>query len=100
MGNPKSIKLKIIMTKEQAEFIKEAFDYQGEDCEIRSDYSGRGMYNKTTFGIVVDRDTSLLPIVIQYIKEELIGAEEDLYEAIPDFSSFRLDNMGTRYIIY
>lgn len=88
------------MTKEQAEFIEKAYDYMGEEIDVRSDYSGRGMFGKSTYGIVIQNPADMLCIVMQYIKEELIGGGEDLYDIIPDFGRFKLDNMGLRTIAY
>lgn len=88
------------MTEENAKFIKEAYDYMGEECEIRSDYSGRGMYNRTTFGVILENPVDMTAILIEYIREALIGGEEDLYDTLPEFPKLNWDNMANRYIVY
>jgi hypothetical protein len=85
------------MTKAQAEFLKEATEYCGnQEIDLRSDYSGRGMYGKETCGVVVDSLTVLLADCIAYIKEVL----NDNIDAIPELDSFKTDNMGRSIIIY
>lgn len=85
------------MTIEQAKFLKECIEFSGEDCEVSLNYSGRGMFGRETIGVIVEDDNSLLVQVIQYIKDNLpdIKAED-----IPEFSSFRRDNIGRKIILY
>lgn len=83
------------MTKEHAEFFQKALDYCGEECEIKEDYSGRGMFGKTTYGIVFAGPTILMESVLTYIKETEVE-----YEDIPDLASLRSDNMGMSIIWY
>lgn len=85
------------MNIEQAKFLKECIEHSGEDCEVSLNYSGRGMYGRETIGVIVDDDAALLTQVIQYIKDAWADITP---ESIPDFSSFRRDNMGRRIILY
>jgi len=93
------------MTKEMAEFLKEASENAGNECDIREDYSGRGMYGQTTHGVVVDSAAQLLADVIQLVRGNIYG-DEDKGEMIwnggeiPDAESFRTDNMANQTIIY
>lgn len=91
------------MTKETAEFLKEAIENNGGDATIHEDYSGRGMYGSTTCGIVVDDPMSVLADVLKYISESLIDEDNEtcIYEGRRfTADSFRMDNMGRRTIIY
>lgn len=70
------------MTNEDIDVIEEKMPEL--DFDLRTDYSGRGMYGSTTMGIVVGRYD--LEDVESFLKEEGI--------------SYRLDNMGLDYILY
>ena len=83
------------MTKEHCQFFKQALEYCGEEANVREDYSGRGMFGRTTFGIVFSGTTILMECVLTYIKE----TEADLSE-LPDLPSIRQDNMGRDTIWY
>lgn len=85
------------MTKEQAEFLeKVSIECGNQECDIRDDYSGRSMYGKTTYGVVVSDITILLADCINYLRNE---DAEDINK-VPDFEEFRMDNMGRDIIIY
>lgn len=94
------------MTTELAQFLKKASDHCGsQDCEVREDYSGRGMCGKTTAGVVVASVTELLLNVVQYVKETVEFADhgEQYAENLPevsDMASLRTDNMGRDTILY
>jgi len=81
------------MTKELADFFRNALEYAGEDAEVREDYSGRGMFGKTTVGIVFISSTLLMAAVLDYVRET--KAEIQL-----DFKSIRQDNIGRGIIWY
>jgi hypothetical protein len=96
------------MNIEHARFLKRVCDDVGnQECDLREDYSGRGMYGRTTAGIVVDSVPLLLADVLQWVKES-IGDTGDAHVKtmewnggeIPDFSDFRVDNMGRSTILY
>lgn len=101
------------MKIEVAKFLKEASENAGNECEIREDYSGRGMFGRITVGVVVDSQGQLLVDVIQYVKEQIgeLTYQQDInggettvltWEGgeIPDPDYFRVDNMGQRVIVY
>lgn len=86
--------MEVKMTKEHANFIKNALEYVGEEVEVR-EYSGRGMMGRTTFGVVFDHYCLLIPAILDFIKENEIP-----YKDIPNLKSLRQDNMGRGLVIY
>jgi hypothetical protein len=97
------------MNIELAQFLKRVCeDIGNQECEIREDYSGRGMFGKQTAGIVVDSVPLLLTDVLQWVKES-ISSERYTNDSlmlvwgggeIPDISDLRVDNMGRSTILY
>lgn len=84
------------MTKEQANFLVETIENSGNEAEIRDDYSGRGMFGKSTYGVVTKiNPANLLGVALTHIKDSL-----DCIEDIPDFGDLRTDSMGLSTIIY
>ena len=71
-----------------------------EGGEIYENYSGRGMYGKTTYGVVVD------DLFDFFVALYLLGkhhGEKDRKDDIDyeyEIFNFRIDNLGRRYIIY
>ena len=62
------------MTKEQAEFLKEATESSGnQEIEIRDDYSGRCMYGAKTYAVVVDSVTQLMADAINFLSDDWWG---------------------------
>lgn len=84
-----------IMTKEHAEFLVNALDYDGQEGELYEDYSGRGMMGETTYGVVFPSESILFTAVMTYLKEN-----PHLAETIPDFEKIKSDNMGRDIIWY
>lgn len=84
------------MTKEQCDFVCEAL----ECCEMEhsryDSYSGRGMYGKTTYGVVVSHPLDIASAVVGYMK----GLCESELKTIPQLDDLRMDNMARDYIIY
>lgn len=83
------------MTKEQANFFKEALDNDDVyPVETRDDYSGRAMYGKTTCAVVIDGVSDLIPALLRQAQEDPAS--------MPDFSVFKLrqDNMGLGIVLY
>ena len=87
------------MDMELAEMIIEAIENNGMDAELRSDYSGRGMYGKTTHRIVIEDGVGNVMAAI--INNADIFVDED---GDPVFARFieciRSDNMGLGNILY
>jgi hypothetical protein len=72
------------MKKANAEKILAAMEDAGMKCELYEDYSGRGMFGRTTTGIVCDSP------------EDASWAAGKARVPKPR----NLDNMGLRYIVY
>lgn len=101
------------MKEAAAKMLFEAASDADLEVEIREDYSGRGMYGKTTFAVVVDDVMDLLAATIKYAAEVgydvgyAVAIEEatkgslgdDKFEA-PDFRNLRTDSMGMRVVVY
>lgn len=83
------------MTKEQAEFIVNALEYDGQEAELYEGYSGRGMMGKETWGVVFEHEAILFTSVMTYLKEN-----PELVRQIPDFEKVQADNMGRQIIWY
>lgn len=92
------------MKREIAEMIVD----QGYDLQIYGDYSGRGMYGKTTTGIQTDDVGKFLEAVgqafVDMISDATLDGEnydmtmaEDLQETLSDYKQ---DSLGMGYIIY
>ncbi len=75
------------MTREDANTIATHMHANGDDAEVLEDYSGRGMYGKTTYGIVAGSIDEVLDAARSC---GVLAADE----------SFRSDNMGMDYIVY
>jgi hypothetical protein len=100
------------MTKEVAEFLLKVVEYSGrQEAKILSDYSGRGMYGKTTYALDIESPTMLLGEVLEYFGNNLEELEDDkgnlttVYtgEAMPPLgraTKFATDNLGLNYVIY
>ena len=88
------------MKLEVAKFLQEATENAGESCDLREDYSGRGMYGRTTAGIAVESEASLWGNVMQYIQDNM--DEENFREQFSEleFPQFHTDSMGMQTIIY
>lgn len=82
------------MDERLAEYIAENI----EDAEVREDYSGRGMYGHTTFGVVINDTTELVELFFNFSDEiSCLKAENEL----PLFTdNLNIDGMGRQIIIY
>ncbi len=94
------------MTKEQAEFLKEATESSGnQEIDVRSDYSGRCMYGQKTYAVVVDNLTQLMADALNYVRDA-VEVNEDSGDVkvdgkpMPSFEDFRQDSMGLGVVIY
>jgi hypothetical protein len=85
------------MTKAQAEFLFEACENAGIECEIREGYSGRGMYGEETYGIVLKNPVDLVSAVIEHMRGITDSRE---MVAVPLFRALRVDGMGRDFIVY
>ena len=85
----------MILNKQDIELLKEfANEY---DCELRTGYSGRGMYGKSCIGFVTDLSSFSLGLELA-----LFLNREDRTEMVDAFSQTRVneDSMGLSSIIY
>lgn len=87
------------MKLELAKMIVDALEQNGDEAELRKDYSGRGMYGKTTAAIV----TEASPILIGFLAAQSICDNEG-EEGLFDFDTRDLpkqsDSMGLSKVYY
>lgn len=88
------------MDRRLAEYIVEvscACDYDSE-AHVREDYSGRGMYGKTTSGVVISDSTIVATIFFENAEEiSELQEEGNLPHSIGRLNT---DGMGRSFIIY
>ena len=87
------------MTKEAAEYIKASCEDAGHECEIRSDYSGRSMYGRETYAVVVDDFAQMFNDVIEHIRATVEVAEHTGDVNFPEIGLLRQDNMGRNSVV-
>ncbi len=76
------------MNQSDAVELKDFLQENGYEAELNENYSGRGMYGKTTIAVTTDAN----PHTMENLEEEMIDAEINLV--------FLMDNMGFDYIYY
>ncbi len=82
------------MDRNLAEKLVEIIEYN-DDCKLYEDYSGRGMYGKTTTGISTNASMdSMLCMVIENADQFVDENGDALFPEI----HFRMDQLG--YIYY
>ena len=64
--------------------IEQELGREGLDCRLDQTYSGRGMYGKETAALIVDNDHDVVRVAGK------LGIN----------TSFRVDNMGRRVVVY
>ena len=84
------------MDIELAKKLVEILEDRGEEASLYEAYSGRGMYGRTTAGVVCDGLGTLLQVVI----EDAPQFVEDDYPMFDNISGFNTDSMGMSTIIY
>lgn len=89
----------------KAEIAECILDHASGDLELRTDYSGRGMYGETTVALVGSREdfneacANFLAnaheddVPEDQLQEELEGVKDILVNA-------RVDNMGLQFVFY
>lgn len=65
-----------------------------DEVDVRTDYSGRGMYGETCLGLVVDKPDILVGLALGQVLDQI---DADPFEVV---SRARTDNMGRSTIIY
>ena len=87
------------MDMELAEMIIEAMENNGLSAELRSNYSGRGMYGKSTHGVVIEH--SIGNVMAAIINNADIFVDAWGYPFFDKSIIFiRSDNMGLGNILY
>lgn len=89
------------MTRTTADLLCDALDFLGVEHDRRDDYSGRGMYGKTTVGLVVKDVMALAGGIAR--AAYVLGSDEEC-DAAADFwhevGRFKTDDMGLDTIVY
>ena len=70
------------------------------DGEVREDYSGRGMFGKTTAGVICDNPMDILKGVLSdpsYVADVMEDQEIAVHQHL---SQFQTDSMGLQTIVY
>lgn len=91
------------MKIEVAKAIVEAANECGYEMKLREDYSGRGMFGRTTTGIVYDSESDMLKsVALAAIRVKEKESEEGAMtaEEFIDELDFSRDNMGYSTIVY
>lgn len=69
--------------------------------EIYENYSGRGMYGRTTWGLVFSDRPSLMATVAEVVSNLTdAGSHEEVGKFVKDISLARFDSLGLKQIIY
>ena len=85
------------MTQTQAQFlVKVTHDQGNQEIDLRDNYSGRSMFGRTTYGVVVNSVSTLMADCINFLRQ----ASDEVLEEVPDFQEFSQDNMGMDTILY
>jgi hypothetical protein len=80
------------MQKNECDFLCAALTHCGIEHSVQPNYSGRGMYGKQTYAIVLDDPMDLLSAVVDYI----IDTDPEDIVRIPGFSR---DSMGKNSVV-
>lgn len=91
------------LNKNEIDYLYEIADI----CDIRDDYSGRGMFGETTTGIVLESTyalkniiTSLTEIAEAFYEDGEYEDAETVDNLINKLSNARRDSMGLDIIVY
>ena len=85
------------MTRELAEVITKCLEKYDVESEIYENYSGRGMYGKTTTGIVGEFTLTTVLAAVIHSAELLVDENGESMYVGEDLS---IDNLGLDYIVY
>lgn len=85
------------MKIEQANVIKEILESFDYEVSVNENYSGRGMYGKTTAAVYLPEGCSVATVL-----ECVLESAQMVVDSGVDFSNTYLsqDNMGLGYVIY
>lgn len=84
-----------------AELVKNAAYDNGYDISIYKEYSGRGMFGKTTTGLVCP-DINVLIKVIAFASKMFTPDDNYLFfeDFLNDLLPVKMDNLGNDFIFY
>jgi len=85
------------MKAKTADALKEAADSMGIELQVRDDYSGRGMYGKTTHAVVGELNTIFQ--CIAFAASDIVD-EDNLDDFTWEMGKLRRDSMGFDIVIY
>lgn len=83
--------------------LERLYDYDIGEVEVRTDYSGRGMYNKECIGFVVDNSVYfLMALTAALIEMNNPVMYDEAFADAPEWSDLRTsqDSMGLSTIVY
>lgn len=94
------------MKLEVAEALVQVLDDEGIEADLRESYNGRGMFDKTTAGVVL-REGTMADVVMAVINNATCFVAEEA-EPVEFFDlsemftvkNFRTDSMGRGIILY
>jgi hypothetical protein len=88
------------MRQQTAEMLVSAGEDLGIECRVYEDYSGRGMYGKTTWAIVVPCQLSVVALAARAVQVAMgAGDEGDVDSIIEDVDRLSSDGMGRDSVI-
>lgn len=90
------------MTREQAEFVKEACDSCEITCNVQEGYSGRFMYGERTWSVVVPSVLEVLGTMVAFLKNQTSRPpykQADPLCGYPQLDNLRWDHMGKSDVI-
>lgn len=82
--------------------LEELIDNMGKEARVREEYSGRGMYGKTTSGIVVEDPMIIAQAMANFAMEaDGLELDDEDHQFLNDITrGFRTDSMGYDTIVY
>ena len=96
------------MTKQEVNILHQAMEKMLNECDVNSkdfdskiitNYLGKGMYDKETYGLKLKSFGSLLQALITF-PELLYDTDNDPISQYETITRFRTDELGTSYVIY
>ena len=85
------------MTADTMNLLTAAADALDGDCRSYDDYSGRGMYGRTTCGIVVPRESAVALLSAQAARGM---GDAEFAEFVADLRRLSSDSLGRDVIVY
>lgn len=86
------------MQLDTAVLLSRAAEDVGVECEVREEYSGRGMFGRTTAALVVESPLVLVGLAALIAGERRYPA--DLEDFLTNLNNLTWDSMGLSYVVY